>query len=261
MNHRHKYSYQKICLDLKDVSKTFPYTNSNKTNLVLENLNVQISDGEFVTIIGKSGSGKSTLLNIIAGFENSFGGTILLNGQPIRNISKEIVMLFQESALFPWLTAFENIEIALKIAKSPRQEREKIITHYLRIVGLSDYSHFYIHQLSGGMKQRVSLARALCLNPKILLMDEPFAALDISIKMLLYKELLEIHKKTKKTILFVTHNINEAVLLGDRVILLSPKSHNIKNDYVIDIPNDKRPDNPKIRNIIDQITHDLYENR
>ncbi|HVP82413.1 MAG TPA: ABC transporter ATP-binding protein, partial [Nitrososphaeraceae archaeon] len=197
-------------------------------NVVLENVNVQILDGEFVTIIGKSGCGKTTLLNIIAGFENSFGGEILLDGQPIRNISPDRVMLFQESALFPWLTAFQNIDVALKMAKIPKDQREQIIKYYLKIVDLTDYSHSYIHQLSGGMKQRVSLARALALNPKILLMDEPFAALDISIKNSLYKELLELHRKTRKTILFVTHNINEAILLGDRVILMSPKLCSIK---------------------------------
>ena len=207
---------------------------------VLENVNIQILDGEIVTILGKSGCGKSTLLNLIAGFENSYGGEILLNGKPVKDISPERIMMFQESALFPWLTAFQNVEIALKMAKVPKNQREKVVKHYLEIVGLSDYSNSYIHQLSGGMKQRVSLARALSLNPKILLMDEPFAALDITIKKSLYKELLNLHKKTRKTILFVTHNINEAVLLGDRVIVMSPRLYGIKKEYVIDIPKDQR---------------------
>lgn len=256
---KNDYSNLKVYLDLKQVSKNFLYTNSNMMNVVLENVNVQILDGEFVTIIGKSGCGKTTLLNIIAGFENSFGGEILLDGQPIRNISPDRVMLFQESALFPWLTAFQNIDVALKMAKIPKDQREQIIKYYLKIVDLTDYSHSYIHQLSGGMKQRVSLARALALNPKILLMDEPFAALDISIKNSLYKELLELHKKTRKTILFVTHNINEAILLGDRVILMSPKLCSIKKEYIIDIPKEERLNNPDIKNLIDQITLDLYE--
>ncbi|HET9773529.1 MAG TPA: ABC transporter ATP-binding protein [Nitrososphaeraceae archaeon] len=256
---KNDYSNPKVYLDLKEVSKNFLYTNSNRLNVVLENVNVQILDGEFVTILGKSGCGKTTLLNIIAGFENSFGGEILLDGQPIRNISPDRVMLFQESALFPWLTTFQNIDVALKMAKIPKDQREQIIKHYLKIVDLTDYSDSYIHQLSGGMKQRVSLARALALNPKILLMDEPFAALDISIKNSLYKELLELHRKTRKTILFVTHNINEAVLLGDRVILMSLKLCSIKKEYIIDIPKDERINNPYIKNLIDQITLDLYE--
>ena len=146
------------------------------------------------------------------------------------------------------------------MAKVPKNQREKQAKHYLKIVGLSDYSNSYIHQLSGGMKQRVSLARALSLNPKILLMDEPFAALDITIKKSLYKELLNLHKKTRKTILFVTHNINEAVLLGDRVIVMSPRLYGIKKEYSIDIPKDQRDDDLSIKNIINQITADLYDN-
>ena len=257
---QNEYVDRKISLNLKNVSKKYVQPHSNRIHTVLDNINIQILEGEIVTILGKSGCGKSTLLNLIAGFENSYGGEILLNGNPVKDISPERIMMFQESALFPWLTAFQNIEIALKMAKIPKDQREEIVMHYLEIVGLSDYSHSYIHQLSGGMKQRVALARALSLNPKILLMDEPFAALDITIKKSLYKELLDLHKKTRKTILFVTHNINEAVLLGDRVIVMSPQVYGIKKEYVIDIPKDQRNDNPTIKDIINQITADLYEN-
>lgn len=250
----------KVCLNLKNISKKYLQDHSNKLYTVLENINIKIFEGEFVTIVGKSGCGKSTLLNLIAGFENSYDGEILLDGNPIKDSSPERMMMFQESALFPWLTVFQNIEIALKMAKISKDQREQIVMHYLEIVGLSDYSHSYIHQLSGGMKQRVALARALSLNPKILLMDEPFAALDISIKKSLYKELLDLHKKTRKTILFVTHNINEAVLLGDRVIVMSPLLCGIKKEYVIDIPKDQRNDNSIVKNMIMQITSDLYDN-
>jgi NitT/TauT family transport system ATP-binding protein len=255
-----KYVNSKVCLNLKNISKKYLQDHSNKLYTVLENINIKIFEGEFVTIVGKSGCGKSTLLNLIAGFENSYDGEILLDGNPIKDSSPEIMMMFQESALFPWLTVFQNIEIALKMAKISKDQREQIVMHYLAIVGLSDYSHSYIHQLSGGMKQRVALARALSLNPKILLMDEPFAALDISIKKSLYKELLDLHKKTRKTILFVTHNINEAVLLGDRVIVMSPLLCGIKKEYVIDIPKDQRNDNSIVKNMIMQITSDLYDN-
>jgi len=250
---------EQVSLSLRNVSKKYSQSQSDTIHTVLDNVNIQILEGEIVTILGKSGCGKSTLLNLIAGFENSYGGEILLNGKPVRDISPERIMMFQESALFPWLTAYQNIEIALKLAKVPKTQREEIVMHYLEIVGLSDYSHSYIHQLSGGMKQRVALARALSLNPKVLLMDEPFAALDITIKQSLYKELLDLHKQTRKTILFVTHNINEAVLLGDRVIVMSPQICGIKNEYVIDIPKNERIDNPVIKKIINQITSDLYE--
>lgn len=257
---QNEYVNPKVSLNLKNISKKYLQPHTNRIHTVLENINIQILEGEIVTILGKSGCGKSTLLNLIAGFENSYGGEILLNGKPVKDISPERIMMFQESALFPWLTAFQNIEIALKMAKIPKDQREEIVMHYLEIVGLSDYSHSYIHQLSGGMKQRVALARALSLNPKILLMDEPFAALDITIKKTLYQELLALHNKHRKTILFVTHNINEAVLLGDRVIVMSPQVYGIKKEYVIDIPKDQRNDNPTIKNIINQITSDLYEN-
>ena len=185
MQIKNQYPRQKVSLSLKNVSKKYTQRNS-ETSIVLENVNIQIFDGEIVTILGKSGCGKSTLLNLIAGFENYYGGEILLNGKPVKDISPERIMMFQESALFPWLTAFQNVEIALKMAKVPKNQREKVVKHYLEVVGLFDYSNSYIHQLSGGMKQRVSLARALSLNPKILLMDEPFAALDITIKKSLY---------------------------------------------------------------------------
>jgi NitT/TauT family transport system ATP-binding protein len=256
---QNEYANPKVSLNIKNVSKKYVLPHTKRVHTVLENINIEILEGEIVTILGKSGCGKSTLLNLIAGFENSYGGEILLNGKPVRDISPERIMMFQESALFPWLTAYQNIEIALKLAKVPKTQREEIVMHYLEIVGLSDYSHSYIHQLSGGMKQRVALARALSLNPKVLLMDEPFAALDITIKQSLYKELLDLHKQTRKTILFVTHNINEAVLLGDRVIVMSPQICGIKNEYVIDIPKNERIDNPVIKKIINQITSDLYE--
>ncbi len=256
-----EYIDRKVSLDLKNVSKQYLQPHTERTHTVLENINIQILEGEIVTILGKSGCGKSTLLNLIAGFENSYGGEILLNGKPVKDISPERIMMFQESALFPWLTAYQNIEIALKMGKIPKEQREEIVMHYLEIVGLSDYSRSYIHQLSGGMKQRVALARALSLNPKVLLMDEPFAALDITIKKSLYQELLALHNKHRKTILFVTHNINEAVILGDRVIVMSPQVYGIKKEYVLDIPKEQRKDNnPIIKNIINQITSDLYEN-
>src|SRR5687768_14933524 len=217
---QNEYVDRKISLNLKNVSKKYVQPHSNRIHTVLDNINIQILEGEIVTILGKSGCGKSTLLNLIAGFENSYGGEILLNGNLVKDISPERIMMFQESALFPWLTAFQNIEIALKMAKIPKDQREEIVMHYLEIVGLSDYSHSYIHQLSGGMKQRVALARALSLNPKIILMVEPFAALDITLKKALYNERLQLHKQTRATLRFDSHSIDVSCVRGDRLIVM-----------------------------------------
>ena len=180
---------------------------------------MEINQGEFVTIVGPSGCGKSTLLNIIAGMDSSFRGEILINSKPLSESPyTNSMVVFQEDALFPWLTVYQNIEFGLKIAKVPETQRTETITHYIEMVQLKSFAHAFIHQLSGGMKQRITRARALALNPKILLMDEPFAALDIQTRKMLYNEVLKIHQETNKTILFVTHNINEAVALGNELL-------------------------------------------
>jgi NitT/TauT family transport system ATP-binding protein len=254
-------------LKLKNIYKEFSNDNGNQISehhIILNNLNLEINEGEFVTIVGPSGCGKSTLLNIVAGMDSSFIGKILINSKPLSESPyTDRIVVFQEGALFPWLTVYQNIEFGLKIAKVPKIERTKTIMHYIEMVQLKSFAHAFIHQLSGGMKQRVAIARALALNPKILLMDEPFAALDIQTRKMLYNEVLKIHQETNKTILFVTHNINEAVALGDRVIVMSPKLANIKKEFVVEIPRPRKIDHPLIESITKEIvaeSADLFPN-
>lgn len=223
-------------------------------HVVLNNLNLSIGQGEFITIVGRSGCGKSTLLNIVSGVDRSYIGIIHIDGKPIsQSTNTDRIVIFQEAALFPWLTVYENVEFGLKVAKLPKNRRRDIVMQYIDLVQLTNFADTFIHQLSGGMKQRVAIARALVLDPKILLMDEPFSALDIQTRTILYNQLLQIHRRTNKTILFVTHNINEAVALGDRVIVMSPLLANIWKEFTVDLPRPRQLDHPLINSITKEI--------
>jgi NitT/TauT family transport system ATP-binding protein len=226
---------------------------------VLNGVNLKIKEGEFVTIVGPSGCGKSTLLNIIAGLDRPDSGSVIIRGAVASNdtaLTKRI-MIFQEGALFPWLTVQDNVEFGLNIAKMPKEKSGQVADKYIEMVGLSKFSESFLHQLSGGMKQRVAIARALVIEPEVLLMDEPFAALDVQTRNLLHEELVGIHKTTGKTILFVTHNINEAILLGDRVIILSSVLKNIKKEFRIDLPQPRDPESPELYEIKKQILREF----
>jgi len=251
------FEEEKLMLRLRNIYKEYYQDNGNQlllNHVILNNLNLDINEAEFVTIVGPSGCGKSTLLNILAGMDTSYNGEIYIDSKTIKESSNtDRVVVFQEGALFPWLTVYQNIEFGLKIAKISKDKRSKTILDFIDLVQLSNFSNAFIHQLSGGMKQRVAIARALALNSKILLMDEPFAALDVQTRKMLYKEVLKIHQETNKTILFVTHNINEAVALGDRVIVMSPKLKNIKKEFIVDIPRPRKIDHP----LIDSITKEI----
>ena len=222
---------------------------------VLNGIDLKINEGEFVTIVGPSGCGKSTLLNIIAGLDRPDLGSVLIRGATASSntMSTKRIMIFQEGALFPWLNVQDNVEFGLKIAKVPKEKRRQVADRYIEMVGLSKFAESFAFQLSGGMKQRVAIARALALEPEVLLMDEPFAALDVQTRDLLHEELVGIHKTTGKTILFVTHNINEAILLGDRVIVLSSVLKNIKKEFRIDMPRPRDPETPELYEIKKQI--------
>jgi NitT/TauT family transport system ATP-binding protein len=223
-----------IPLKIEGVSKTF----SGRAGLVnaLKPVDVDIAAGEFVCLLGPSGCGKSTLLSIIAGLETPSTGSIFANGQKIQGTGTDRVLLFQEAALFPWLDVRQNVEFGLRQAGIGRQKRMEIAQRFIEMVHLQGFERSYVHQLSGGMRQRVAIARALALNPAVLLMDEPFGALDAFTRDRLHEELETIWKSTGKTILFVTHNVREAVALGDRVLVFAPRPGRIVGEFHIDLP-------------------------
>jgi NitT/TauT family transport system ATP-binding protein len=247
-----------IILQIKNISKEYKSSNLI-TQTIFDGMDLEIREGEFVTIIGKSGCGKSTLLNIVAGLDKSFSGDVIIEGKPVKSTSQDRIVIFQENALFPWLNVIQNIEFSLSQAGIRKDRRRDLAMNYLNMVGLSDFADANVHELSGGMKQRVAIARALSLDPKFLLMDEPFAALDIHTRQSLCSELLRIHDETKKTILFVTHNIDEAVLLGDRVIILSHSAGKIRKEFVLNIPRPRDLHHAAIRNIVSEVLDELRE--
>lgn len=202
----------------------------------LEDITLDIDDGEFICVTGPSGCGKTTLLNLIAGLETPTEGEMLLDGNPITGAGPDRVVMFQESALFPWLTVIENVKFGLKLTAKSKDEQERIAMHYLKMVQLAHFRDYRCHELSGGMKQRVALARALALDSKILLMDEPFAALDKQTKNMLRDEIQSIWMQTKKTAFFITHSIEEAIFFADRIIMLGANPGRIVNEFKIDLP-------------------------
>jgi NitT/TauT family transport system ATP-binding protein len=199
----------------------------------IENIDLTINDGEFVCIVGPSGCGKSTLLNILAGLDKPTEGEIILNGHEVDGTGPDRIMVFQENALFPWLKVIENVEFGLKIAGLQKDKRRQIALAHLETMQLTKFADSYVYQLSGGMKQRVALARALVMDPEILLMDEPFASLDSQTRDLLSVELQLIWSKTRKNIIFVTHNVMESVCLGDRVVVFTNRPGRIKREITI----------------------------
>src|SRR5437763_2707491 len=222
-------------LAIEKVSKSFK--GSSGSVLALDNVSLNVAEGEFVCLVGASGCGKTTLLNIIAGLERPDSGTIQADGKPITGPGRERLVMFQEPALFPWLNVFGNVLFGLKLKPNlTSKDRRDIAKYYLELVGLSRFERANIHELSGGMKQRVSLARALAPNPRVLLMDEPFAALDALTREQLYGDLQRIWEERKKTIVFVTHNVREAACLGERVLLFSPHPGRIQEEFAVDLP-------------------------
>ncbi len=216
-----------MALIIEKLSKKF----ESSHKMVLEGIDLEIKDGEFVCILGASGCGKSTLLNLIAGLDVPTSGKILHNGGAVRGPGPQRGYIFQESALFPWLNVRENVRYGLRIAGFSREEQEKRVDRYLDMVKLRDYADYRVHELSGGMKQRVSLARMLSIDSDMLLMDEPFAALDSHTKDEMRAHLIDIWKQTGRTILFVTHSLREAFSLADRVIVLSADPARIIKEY------------------------------
>jgi NitT/TauT family transport system ATP-binding protein len=224
---------QEVFLQFTDVSKQ--YTNQNVVSDVLLNINVTVNEGEFVSILGPSGCGKSTLLSMVAGLVKPTTGEILLQGNPIKKPGKERGMVFQQAALFPWLSVEENVMFPLK-KEIGKKDAMEVAHKYLSMVQLSNYLKHSPHELSGGMQQRVAIARALAMNPTVLLMDEPFGALDEQTRSRLHVELEKIWLETKKTILFVTHSIKESIMLSDRILVMGTRPGIILEDIKVEIP-------------------------
>ena len=222
-------------LVVKGLSKAFS-TRSGHIH-ALDNVSLEVAEGEFVCLVGPSGCGKSTLLNLIAGLEKPDAGTLQTDGKTITAPGRDRMVMFQEHALFPWLDVLGNVMFSLRLKPGLKDnERREVAKHYLKLVGLERFLHANVHELSGGMKQRVSLARALAPNPRVLLMDEPFAALDAMTREQLYEDLQRIWIARRKTIIFVTHNVREAVCLGDRVVLFSANPGRIREEFKITLP-------------------------
>ena len=235
-------------LAIENVSKSF--RTASGTVLALDRISLSVAEAEFVCLVGASGCGKSTLLNIIAGLEKPDTGAVLADGKPVTSPGRERLVMFQESALFPWLNVLGNVLFGLNLKPHlTHKDRLDVAKYYLELVGLTRFERANIHELSGGMKQRVSLARALAPNPRVLLMDEPFAALDALTREQLYGDLQTIWKTRRKTIVFVTHNVREAVCLGDRVLLFSPHPGRIQQEFSIDLPR------PRDINSVDLAAH------
>ena len=221
-------------LALSGVSKTF-HTLSGPVPVV-EQLDLAVADLEFVSIIGPSGCGKSTILRIIDGLIEPDAGEIRIDGVPVRGPGKGRAMVFQGFDLFPWRTALENVAFGLEMLPLRRAERLSIARRYIEMVGLRSFENAYPHQLSGGMQQRVGIARALAVDPGVLLMDEPFGALDVQTRDLLQDELLQIWEKHRKTVVFVTHGIEEALYLSDRILVMSPRPARIERELLVPFP-------------------------
>jgi NitT/TauT family transport system ATP-binding protein len=235
-------------LAIDNVSKSFQSA-SGKV-LALDRVSLNVAEGEFVCLVGASGCGKSTLLNIIAGLEKPDSGTVFADGKPVTQPGRERLVMFQEPALFPWLDVLGNVLFGLKLKPNlTNKDRRDVAKYYLELVGLSRFEHANIHELSGGMKQRVSLARALAPNPRVLLMDEPFAALDALTREQLYGDIQQIWESRRKTIVFVTHNVREAACLGDRVLVFSPHPGRIQEEFLVKLPR------PRDINSVDLAAH------
>ncbi len=222
-------------LRIENVDKTFNRTGKPGVE-ALRGINLSIEEGEFVAIVGASGSGKSTLLRIIDGLLEPSSGTVYVDGATVSRPGRDRAMVFQQDALLPWKTVAENVAYGLTLAHAPKAEAEKTAQYFVNLAGLRGFEQHFPHQLSGGMRQRVNVARALAVDPKILLLDEPFAALDAQTREIMQTELLSIWQESKKTVVLITHQIEEAVFLSDRVVVFSARPGTVRQEIKIDLP-------------------------
>jgi len=234
-------------------------TSGGERLLALDSIDLQVRAGEFLCVVGPSGCGKSTLLYLIAGLHEPTSGNVLMDGKKVQGTGTDRIMIFQEHGLFPWLTVEENVEFGMKMKGVKKAQRQEQVREYLKLVHLQKFQKSYIHQLSGGMRQRVAIARALATEPDVLLMDEPFAALDAQTRDLLHDELERIWAQTGRTIVFVTHNVREAVRLGDRVAVLTFRPGRLKREYKIDLPRPRQLEDMAVAGTARDILNDLRE--
>lgn len=222
-------------LEVRDLDQSFPREDGS-TLTVLDHVSFDVKDKEFVCILGSSGCGKTTLLRLIAGLDTARSGSIILEGEEITGTSPKVGFVFQEYSLFPWRTVIDNIAFGLEMKGISKEDRYRVAERYLNLINLAQFRDSYPSELSGGMRQRVAVARALTLDPVLLLMDEPFGALDAQTRNMLQKELLQIWEKTKKMIVFITHSVDEAVYLADRIIVMTPRPGRICRNFEVQLP-------------------------
>jgi NitT/TauT family transport system ATP-binding protein len=232
-------------LTVEGVSKWF---RTPRTSVkALENINLTVPEGEFICLVGPSGCGKSTLLDIIAGLTTPDEGRVLADNQVVAGPGRHRLVMFQEAALFPWLNVFGNVMFGLKrVSGLTRKQRREIASYYLKLVGLEKFGKAYVHELSGGMKQRVALARSLAPDPRVLLMDEPLAALDALTREQLYSDIQNIWARRRKTIILVSHNVREATCLADRVFVMSSSPGSLRDEFRIDLPRPRDVNSPEV---------------
>jgi NitT/TauT family transport system ATP-binding protein len=244
-------------LEIRDLNQSFSKDDGSRL-VVLEHISFDVKDKEFVCILGSSGCGKTTLLRMIAGLDTAESGSIRLDAEEMRGTSPKVGMVFQEYSLFPWRSVIDNIAFGLEMQGMAKDERYRIAEHYLKLVNLGQFRDSFPSELSGGMRQRVAVARALALDPVLLLMDEPFGALDAQTRNMLQQELLEIWEKTKKTIIFITHSVDEAVFLSDRIIVLTPRPGRICRIFPVNLPRPRDRTGPEFaqvrREVLDLIS-------
>jgi len=246
-------------LVIDNVSKSYE-SGAQQSVPALDPVNIEINEGEFVVFVGPSGCGKTTLLNLIAGFARPSGGQILLDGKEVERPGRDRLMMFQEPALFPWLNVIDNVSYGVPrnwLRLAARKEKARA---FLRMVHLEKVEKSLIHELSGGMKQRVALARALAPDPRVLLIDEPFSGLDAMVKLELYLELQRIHQETRKTIIFVTHEMQEAACLGDRILIFSGSPGRLMHEVRIDLPRPRDFNDPKVMGFATELMDKLKQN-
>ena len=247
-----------MSIEVQGISKIFKgRRKGDEENIVLKDVSFKVEEGEFVSLLGPSGCGKTTTLTIIAGFQKANEGKIIVNGKEVTKPGTDRSFMFQNYALFPWMKVGENIEYPMKKKKLPKAERKEKLKELLEMAQLTDYENYYIHEISGGMKQRVALLRAIACDPTVLLMDEPLGAVDFQMRQMLQMQLESILQRKKTTALMVTHDVDESIYLSDRVIVMSRDHGKILADVKIELPRPRDRTNPKYHDYVDQLTNIL----